>query len=468
MANVGIKIDSTVLRTLREDRMWSLNRLAKKGREFARSIGEGSSLSRATLCRAEHGEHDPSPDTLRYVVGALRPSLADLHHLLRDAQPPEALVRLCQDAPRLDPSPRHGGQAADDAEWQAISGKGHDTKRVEFFKLIFAFGCTPAPLDAIERVARTRDTDVSDALVADYETLTSALAQAYQQARPARLARAAQLHLDRLARVLDASAMEPTQRQRLTRCSGDTATLLGLLTFHTGQPSVAAGHLEDARRLARETGDPTLHAQALGSMSILHATSADGGRSGNPAAALELLDEAGARALHAPAAIRAWLAARRSEEQAAAHDASAFQRALEQARTALDVAASEGDAGGFLAVFSGWDTTAMDGFEGVGYVLLKRPYEAEAALRRGLALAEGARRRANQLADLGAALALQNEPEMSTEVLHESLTLALKAGNAMGVERIRGVRAAFPESWALLPCVRELDDRLRKAALSSS
>ncbi len=187
--------------------------------------------------------------------------------------------------------------------------------------------------------------------------------------------------------------MEPAQRERLTRCSGDTATLLGWLKFYAGQPSVASGHLEDARQLARETGDMTLHAQALGSLSILH---------------------------------------------------------------------------GFPGVFSGWDTMAMDGFEGVGYVLLKRPYEAEAALRRGLALAEGARRRATALADLGAALALQNEPEMSTEVLHESLTLALEAGNAMGVERIRGVRAAFPEPWALLPCVRELDDRLRKAALSSS
>lgn len=158
--------------------MWSLNRLAKKGREFAGSIGEGSSLSRATLCRAEHGKHDPSPDTLRYVVGALRPSLADLHNLLRGAQPPKALVRLCQDAPRPTP-PRAMASRPPmmHRQWQAISGKGHDTQRVVFLKLIFAFGCTPAPLDAIERVAHTRDTEVSDVLVADYETLTSALAQ---------------------------------------------------------------------------------------------------------------------------------------------------------------------------------------------------------------------------------------------------------------------------------------------------
>lgn len=464
MANNGVEIDGTVLRALRNDRMWSLNRLAKEARDFARSIGEGSALAGATLCRAERGEHDPSPDTLRFVVGALRPSLADLHRLLRGAEPPEALVRLCDAPPQFDPSPHHGAQAAEDAQWEANVSKGNDTKRAEFFKLVFAFGCTPAPLDAIERVARAGGTGVSKVLVADYETLTGALARAYEQAPPARLARAAQLHFDRLARVLDGCAMVSAQRQRLSRCSGDTATLLGWLTFYAGQPSAAAGHLEDARRLARETGDLTLHAQALGSLSILHATSADGGRSGDPDAALELLEEAGARARHAPATIRAWLAARLSEERAAARDAAGFQRALDQARMALDAPASEGAAGGFLGVFSSWDTMAMDGFEGIGYVLLDRPFEAEAALRRRLAVAEGGMWRATALADLGAALALQGEPEMSAQVLHESLTLALQAGNAMGVERVRGVRVAFPEPWALLPCVRELDERLRRPA----
>jgi hypothetical protein len=31
----------------------------------------------------------------------------------------------------------------------------------------------------------------------------------------------------------------------------------------------------------------------------------------------------------------------------------------------------------------------------------------------------------------------------------------------MGIERIRGVRAQFPASWADLACVRDLDEAMR-------
>ncbi|MGH8906987.1 MAG: hypothetical protein ACRD0K_10825 [Egibacteraceae bacterium] len=65
MANNGVEIDGEMLRTLRSDRMWSLQRLARQGRDFAASIGENTGLVGPTLCRAEHGEHNPSRDTLR-------------------------------------------------------------------------------------------------------------------------------------------------------------------------------------------------------------------------------------------------------------------------------------------------------------------------------------------------------------------------------------------------------------------
>ncbi|MGH8907665.1 MAG: peptide deformylase [Egibacteraceae bacterium] len=103
MANNGVEIDGEALRALRSDRMWSLQRLARQGRDFAASIGENTGLVGPTLCRAERGKHDPSRDTLRYVVGALRPTLAQLHALLKGAEPPKALVELCSDAPLAAP-----------------------------------------------------------------------------------------------------------------------------------------------------------------------------------------------------------------------------------------------------------------------------------------------------------------------------------------------------------------------------
>ncbi|MGH8895897.1 MAG: hypothetical protein ACRDZ4_02470, partial [Egibacteraceae bacterium] len=104
MGNVSVPIDGNVLRKLRMDEMWSLARLAKEGRDVARRLEEQSSLAAPTLCRAEKDERPRlSRDNLRCVVGALRPSQTDLRRLLAGAQPPDALLRLCSDAPGNNP-----------------------------------------------------------------------------------------------------------------------------------------------------------------------------------------------------------------------------------------------------------------------------------------------------------------------------------------------------------------------------
>ncbi|MGH8885831.1 MAG: hypothetical protein ACRDYX_11785 [Egibacteraceae bacterium] len=48
--------------------------------------------------------------------------------------------------------------------------------------------------------------------------------------------------------------------------------------------------------------------------------------------------------------------------------------------------------------------------------------------------------------------------------LTAALKLAAPIGDRIGLARIRGVRAGFPEPWDELDCVRELDQRLRPAA----
>ncbi|MGH8885178.1 MAG: hypothetical protein ACRDYX_08405, partial [Egibacteraceae bacterium] len=105
MANVGVVIDGAVLRVLRKHRMWSMAKLAREARSFAKRVNENSALAAATVCRAENAEHPRlTEDNLRYLVGALEPSQGELRRLLRGAEPPEALVRLCSDAPGRQPA----------------------------------------------------------------------------------------------------------------------------------------------------------------------------------------------------------------------------------------------------------------------------------------------------------------------------------------------------------------------------
>jgi transcriptional regulator with XRE-family HTH domain len=100
----GITINGSVLRELRENRFWSQADLASHSREFAWAEGDRQcGLSRETVSKLERQSRTPSPRTLRYLVGALRPPLVDLRRLLLDREPPEALVDLT----RVDPSDLH-------------------------------------------------------------------------------------------------------------------------------------------------------------------------------------------------------------------------------------------------------------------------------------------------------------------------------------------------------------------------
>ncbi|MGH3922445.1 MAG: hypothetical protein ACRDTT_06180, partial [Pseudonocardiaceae bacterium] len=69
------------------------------------------------------------------------------------------------------------------------------------------------------------------------------------------------------------------------------------------------------------------------------------------------------------------------------------------------------------------------------------------------------------LAETAAAWVLLGEPEPACQELTRALDVTLDAGYVMGIQRILGVRARFPEPWADLPCVRQLDERLATAGL---
>jgi hypothetical protein len=108
------------------------------------------------------------------------------------------------------------------------------------------------------------------------------------------------------------------------------------------------------------------------------------------------------------------------------------------------------------------DEAYLDGFRGISDVLLGRNASAIHTLFAALAGASApTRRRACILTDLGDALAGDGQPEEASARLIEARMICVDHDYAMGLQRIRGVRARFKPIYADLPAVRELDELLR-------
>lgn len=310
-------------------------------------------------------------------------------------------------------------------------------------------------------LARSQRLDLT--LLTRLQTFSADLAGSYATTRPEELLPPAREHLRTVVRLLDTS-LTPDRRGQLLWLAGDAAILCGWLSFYADRMDAADGYLHDASGLACEAEDRTLQAQVLGSRSILSATTATGGQHGNTALALAQLTEAAHLGRSAPPVTQCWLAARLAEEHATAGDEVAFERHMEQARTALDQASRQSSGIGFLATFlAGWDEANLQGFDGIGYLLLARPQDATVALTRTLQQARSGKDRTLPLVDLSVALAMQAEPEQAASAAVEALNLALEAGDLMAVRRVRSAAARL-EPWRHLPAVRDLDERLRSAA----
>ncbi|MGH8932007.1 MAG: helix-turn-helix domain-containing protein [Egibacteraceae bacterium] len=104
----GIPIDGNVLRRLREDRLWSQEDLAARARHFAADENDlQCGLDKITITKYERGARPRIGwRNLRYLVGALRPTLADLTMLL-GGNPPPGLTDLTLDLKEDSTDRRH-------------------------------------------------------------------------------------------------------------------------------------------------------------------------------------------------------------------------------------------------------------------------------------------------------------------------------------------------------------------------
>jgi hypothetical protein len=434
----SVEIDGKVLRWLRGELMWSQQDLVDHAQDYARNQANDRqfALHRRMVSRYETGARI-SPHTLRYLVIVLEPSMDELTRLLCGRTPPRALAALTRDA-----------------------RKEQRTNRRDVLRAGTAGALVP--LDVLECVTSILDHEqVDPKQLGGLESYTRALGRAYETAAPGKLIVVAKEHADRLTRLLD-RPQSPEVRHRLEATAGNNLALMGWLAFDLNSRTEALAYWTLAERGARQGGHRALHARVLAARSILHATTADGGRTGDPDAGIRLLEQARAEASgRASALTQCWMALRLAEEYAARGNPDACRRMLDHAEQAFATVSGQDPDGYFATFINRWDHTTLECFRGVCHVLLKEPAEAEAVLRPALAEQTNYGRQVVVSADLGAAYVLAGQPEPACDVLSDAVTVCRTIGFPIGVQRILGVRAAMPEPWTDLSCVRELDEQLR-------
>jgi transcriptional regulator with XRE-family HTH domain len=437
---MGITIDGSVLRELREERFWSQADLASHSCAFALAEGDRQcGISRETISKLERGSRIPSPRTLRYLVGALRPAMTDLRRLL-GREPPQALADLV--------SPQEE-EAAIDSD---LPGSGLDMVLM-------------SPIDALERIAHAlgRPTRVDAPLLDALLGHTGRIGAAAIGIMPHALIQPAIAHLCTLERLHSCSMM-PAHRQRLHAAAADAAALVGWLHWLMDRQADARDAVTLAHRLARDAGDHTVQARVLSFMSWMSSTIPSAGRRGDTAAAVALAAQAALLGHHASPADRAWLVERCAIEHAAAGKANLCWRGMAAARRILEEESSAGPRGeGFFGAFLGArGTQHVAGAVGLCHVLLGHPRQAEVMLIRELDEADPSDVCfvTALLSDLAAAYTLQDEPAPAATCAIEAIGLARVGGITLNVERVRGVRALMPDSWTDLACIKALDELL--------
>ncbi|MGH8904918.1 MAG: hypothetical protein ACRDYA_25345, partial [Egibacteraceae bacterium] len=316
-----------------------------------------------------------------------------------------------------------------------------------------------APLaEAIERITATAanpDARVDARLVADHEDLADTLAALYRTKCADALVDQATLHADTLDRLLD-RPMADSDRRRLETVAVAQCAQAGILAWVLTDYPTARRYFALARSLAHDSGNPTLRAQALAIASTLHSPIPSSGRRGDSDRAVRLLR----RAVHHDGThdwMHSWLA----HELAFAHDERGFFQEVEAAER-LSGRSGHTDGRGFFARFNAAVPQMASANIGVGLVLLGRAGEGIDLVRPALAL-PWPRLQVGMLGHTATARVLQDEPEQTCADLHRALDLSADAGYPLGVERVLGVRDRFPDPWADLPCVRNLDERLHRA-----
>ncbi len=418
----GIPIDGKVLRRLRKDRLWSQEDLATRARRFAASEHDlQCGLDKITITKYETGARSRVGwRNLRYLVGALRPTRADLT-LLLGGDPPPGLTDLVLDLEEDGTDRRHTLKAGLTAIGQLLLPQisGYSLPPVEEFT-------------ALTHRYRRWDQHLPSWKLTKPVT------------NPLRF-------LDDLYRDTPVSSY----RRDLAGAVSEAAGLAGWLAMDMDDTAGAHRHYQHAIRAADAASDPMLSGYMLGSLSWLAAYLGDGD------SAIALIQAAKTKIgpLDTPATSVAWLAVHEALAYAVADNTLTSLRLLEAGAEAAQRSASETPVWPWLHPFSAHKLAA---FRGSCHLRLGRVADAHAALEEALrSRPAGTRERATVLIDLVATHLTSAKPDVD-EVCHllgEAGGIAASTGSARLWREVRDGRTQL-QPFRSSRAVQDLDDVL--------
>jgi hypothetical protein len=466
-----IRTPNARLRTSREERGWSQERLATELRRFAVAHeGREAGVTGNMICKWEKGDKKPSLRYQRLLRALFNRSSVELG-FVDDA----ANVANVQPG-GMNPSPSGmshvmdaGAISGSDVGAElvlrtpgAADGPSIPVERRGFLRLVAAAGgvavvpATPTgePWERLSSALR-QQSPVTPALVDELARRTAGL-YGLEERVPARsLMNRVTTHLDALSQLLESGTRSPVRRG-LASTAGETAALAGWLAFDMNDIPTALSYYRVAVEAAREADDDGLWACVLGYESY------QPGLAGRHDQACALLVEAQRRAARGGTVMtRAWLAAREAEEQAARGDGRAALAALDRAQDAFDRATPDDRV--WTAFF---DRGRLDGLKVTTFAKLRRPGAASAAAAEALGAAgpSATKKRSLLLSDVAEVHLQRREIDAACQHAADALAIVAQTDFSLGLARVRKLREHLAP-WANTQPVRDLDEQIRALAL---
>ncbi len=435
------RIPNTRLRTCREERGWSQERLATELRRFAvMHEGREAGATGNMICKWEKGDKKPS---LRYqrLLRALFHRTAGELGFIDD----ETVSRL----------------GVDTEARRAPGLPQTSVERRSFLRMVAAAGgvaVAPVTPDAEpwERLsaALRQQTAVTPPTVEDLSARTAGLFGLEERVPARALMARVTTQLTTLSQLLETSPRS-TVRRNLTITAGEVAALAGWLAFDMRDNTCALAYYRVALEAAREANDNALWACVLGYESYQPALA------GRPDQACALLSEAQRRAaLGGSMMTRAWLAAREAEEQASRGDSGAALRALERAGDAFDRADPAND----RVWTQFFDRPRLDGMRVTAFTRLRRPDAAYAAaaetLRTTTTSPTAMKKRSLLFGALAEVHIHRREIDQACQLAADALAIVAQTDFSLGLARVLQIRDQL-RPWRESQPVRDLDEQLR-------
>ncbi len=316
-------------------------------------------------------------------------------------------------------------------------------------------------LGAIEPGRLTNVGPVDPRLLDGMAALTKSYVGLHNTVSPKAVRQAIMSHFDTLA-GLALQSNPPSVAARLRSLAGQTAILAGMVSFNLQDIGQALSYWTAAHDFGREAGNVSVQAHALGCRSRLYSPIHRGTQAGDPAVALELLNQACRLAEGASSpALRSFLLANRAQQLAAVNRGLASYRDLDRAAQLANLGQSSDD-----DVLAGWDELRVAAYGGICAMVLERPAEVITITEPVLARTDPSRvQRSLQQSDLAAAYAMQGDIDRASSMLHEALAAAARAQFPEGVQRALGVRAKYLSAHQQARPVRELDELISSITL---